>query len=102
MEKISIFIRYVEVIHTNGAFLGLYDQIGTTSFYPNGGWTQAGCRWDPTGTCSHLRAYQYFAESLYSAVSFYGYPCSSMDSLKHQDCKGVGLRMGGEPGNYKA
>ncbi|XP_031622980.1 uncharacterized protein LOC116340565 [Contarinia nasturtii] len=102
-ERLDRFdAKYVEVIHTNGAFLGFYNQIGTVSFYPNQGRTQVGCPLDITGVCSHLRAYKYFAESIYSPVSFYGYPCKSMEDMKKGDCKGVGLKMGGEPGNYKA
>ncbi|XP_035775173.1 lipase member H-like [Anopheles albimanus] len=34
---------YVEVIHTNGGILGMYDPIGTADFYPNGGKHQPGC-----------------------------------------------------------
>ncbi|XP_055300053.1 inactive pancreatic lipase-related protein 1-like [Sitodiplosis mosellana] len=94
--------KYVEIIHTNGAFLGMHYPIGTVSFYPNHGLKQTGCLWDPTGTCSHLRAFKYFAESIYSTVSFYAYPCASFEDMKKGNCKGVGLRMGGEPGNYNA
>lgn len=95
-------IRYVEIINTNGAFLGFYNPVGTVNFYPNNGLKQTGCTWDPTGTCSHLRAFKYFAESIYSTVSFYAYPCETFDDMKKGNCKGVGVRMGGEPGNYKA
>lgn len=80
----------------------MYDPIGTVSFYPNRGWVQNGCTWDPTGTCSHLRAYRYFTESIYSTISFYGYPCESFNDMKNGKCGGVGVRMGGEPGNYEA
>lgn len=41
-------------------------------------------------------------ESLYSTVSFYAYPCLSSEDMKKGNCKGVGQKMGGEPGNYKA
>lgn len=95
------FVRYVEIIHTSSTWLGLSEPIGTTNFYPNHGKSQLGCRLDPTGTCSHLRAYKYFAESIYSNVSFYGYPCDTLDDMKESKCKGVGARMGGEPGNYR-
>lgn len=94
--------KYVEVIHTGGARLGFHAPIGTTSFYPNHGMSQSGCRFDPTGICSHMRAYLYFAESLYSTISFYAYPCDSLEDMEKSRCKGPGIRMGGEPGNYKA
>uniref|UniRef100_A0A182QA29 Lipase domain-containing protein n=1 Tax=Anopheles farauti TaxID=69004 RepID=A0A182QA29_9DIPT len=35
--------QYVEVIHTNGGTLGMYQPIGTADFYPNGGKHQPGC-----------------------------------------------------------
>lgn len=65
------------------------------------GKNQSGCRWDLTGTCSHLRAFKYFAESIYAPVTFWGYPCESYEDMEKINCKGVGTRMGGEPGNYR-
>lgn len=126
-----IFFRYVEIIHTSGTWLGIHKPIGTVSFYPNKGKRQNGCKWDFTGTCSHLRAFKYFAESIYAPgkcscdvaisssaysftnvinkyfkilkclVTFWGYPCESYDDMEKTNCKGVGTRMGGEPGNYR-
>lgn len=56
----------MEIIHTSGTWLGIHKPIGTVSFYPNKGKNQNGCKWDFTGTCSHLRAFKYFAESIYA------------------------------------
>lgn len=79
------------------------DPIGTASFYPNSGMHQNGCLNNPIGyICSHTRSYEYFAESLYSKVSFYAHPCSSYDDVIKGKCLGVGVRMGGEPGNFNA
>lgn len=100
-NHLSTYIRYVEVINTSGAFLGFYDPIGTVNFYPNKGRIQVGCRLDPTGICSHMRSFQYFAESLYSPVSYYAYPCQSLSDMKRGRCRGVGVPMGGEPGLYR-
>ncbi|XP_055307103.1 lipase member H-A-like, partial [Sitodiplosis mosellana] len=94
--------KYVEVIHTNGALLGMYNPIGTADFYPNGGFRQPGCSNDLTGKWSHWRSVKYFAESIYSSIRFYGYPCASFDYMKKGNCTGAKLRMGGEPGNCKA
>lgn len=96
------FCRYVETIHTGGKRLGFHEPLGTVSFYPNRGMVQYGCKLDPTGVCSHMRGYLYFAESLYSAISFYAYPCDSFKEMEKGLCRGPGIRMGGEPGNYKA
>uniref|UniRef100_A0A182N4I5 Glucose-methanol-choline oxidoreductase N-terminal domain-containing protein n=1 Tax=Anopheles dirus TaxID=7168 RepID=A0A182N4I5_9DIPT len=56
--------QFVEVIHTNGAELGMMDPIGTADFYPNGGAEQPGCEIDLLGICSHARSYELLAESL--------------------------------------
>ena len=43
-ERLAITdANYVEVIHTNGKRLGMYEPIGHTDFYPNGGVQQPGC-----------------------------------------------------------
>lgn len=55
---------YVESIQTNGGKLGFLNPIGKSSFYPNGGKLQPGCGIDITGSCSHSRAYIYYAEAL--------------------------------------
>ncbi|XP_055308392.1 pancreatic lipase-related protein 2-like [Sitodiplosis mosellana] len=81
--------KYVEVIHTNGAFLGMHYPIGTVDFYPNNGLKQPSCSWDLTGKCSHWCAFKYFAESIYSPTKFYGYPCASFDYMKKGNCKGA-------------
>ncbi|XP_055303181.1 pancreatic lipase-related protein 2-like [Sitodiplosis mosellana] len=94
--------KFVEVIHTNGAFLGIENPIGTVDFYPNTGLKQPGCSNDLLGRCSHWRAVEYFVESIYSPIQFYAYPCSSFDDMKKRNCKGHGLKMGGKPGNKNA
>lgn len=94
--------RYVEVIHTSGIFLGINRAIGTANFYPNHGKRQSGCWWDlDGGVCSHLRAYKYFAESIYSPVKFWSYPCRTFEDMQQSECGGIGVHMGGEPGNYQ-
>lgn len=92
---------HVEVIHSNGGRLGFLEPIGTASFYPNGGRTQPGCAWDPTGTCSHTRSYEFFCESIYSETPFYATKCESLEHIIAGNCTetGASLQMGGEPGN---
>ncbi|XP_048506960.1 phospholipase A1 VesT1.02-like [Athalia rosae] len=63
---------HVQVIHTNGGFLGIMDAIGDTDFYPNGGSSQPGCGLDLVGSCAHSRSYLYFAESILNPTGFPG------------------------------
>lgn len=75
------------------------DPIGKVNFYPNGGRFQPGCTWDITGLCSHQRAYQYFAETVYSPKPFYGFHCESLNEVKNGNCTVQKTALfGGEPG----
>lgn len=67
---------YVQIIHTNGGYLGYWNPIGHSDYYPNSGTWQPGCDWDITGACSHGRSYHYLAESIISS-GFRSYWCDS-------------------------
>lgn len=59
LKSLSKFdARLIDVIHTNGGYLGVQRKIGHMDFYPNGGSEQAGC--DSNIKCSHERAPVYF------------------------------------------
>uniref|UniRef100_A0A182NSI6 Lipase domain-containing protein n=1 Tax=Anopheles dirus TaxID=7168 RepID=A0A182NSI6_9DIPT len=94
--------QYVEVIHTNGGTLGMYDPIGTADFYPNGGKHQPGCLpWIFGMSCSHGRAWELYAESVYTPVGFKAVPCDSVQQIEGSVCR-IDLPkmdMGGEPVN---
>uniref|UniRef100_A0A182Y8X3 Lipase domain-containing protein n=1 Tax=Anopheles stephensi TaxID=30069 RepID=A0A182Y8X3_ANOST len=94
--------QYVEVIHTNGGTLGMYDPIGTADFYPNGGKSQPGCLpWIFGMSCSHGRAWELYAESVYTPVGFKAVPCDSIQQIEGSVCR-IDLPkvdMGGEPVN---
>lgn len=92
---------YVEIIHTNGGFLGISKPIGDASFYPNGGRSQPGCRMDVTGACAHARSYQYLLESIVSNDIFHTYQCGSFEEMQRGHCtvRHEYVQMGGEPGN---
>ncbi|XP_023026087.2 inactive pancreatic lipase-related protein 1 [Leptinotarsa decemlineata] len=77
--------KYVEVIHTNGGMLGFNDQLGHSDYYPNGGRTQPGCGVDLTGSCSHGRSYEYYAESL-SNNRFEARECGSIKDYTSGKC----------------
>ncbi|XP_041761987.1 pancreatic lipase-related protein 3-like [Anopheles merus] len=93
---------YVEVIHTNGGALGMYDPIGTADFYPNGGKHQPGCLpWIFGMSCSHGRAWELYAESVYTPVGFKAVPCDTVQQIEGSVCR-IDLPtvdMGGEPVN---
>ncbi|XP_012539036.1 pancreatic triacylglycerol lipase [Monomorium pharaonis] len=67
---------HVQVVHTCTKFIGIKKEIGTSDFYPNGGEEQPGCgqiKWIgdlEAIRCAHLRAYQYYLESLTNPIGF--------------------------------
>ncbi|XP_037903872.1 lipase member H-B-like isoform X2 [Hermetia illucens] len=59
--------EFVDIIHTDGGFLGVPGSIGTADFFPNGGNApQPGCWKTPVivHVCSHARAWFLWAESV--------------------------------------
>ncbi|GAB0095684.1 Lipase domain-containing protein [Sergentomyia squamirostris] len=86
---------YVETIHTNACILGFCQSVGVASFFPNYGNLQSGCS---IPSCSHSRAYQYFAESI-TDRGFYALKCSGYTDIVFKYCRSSGEKvlMGGEP-----
>ncbi|KAJ0182668.1 hypothetical protein K1T71_002037 [Dendrolimus kikuchii] len=83
--------QYVEIIHTDGGLLGIFDRIGNSDFYPNGGRNpQPGC-W--ISTCSHSRAYEFFASSI-RTDHFVGRLCGNINQAQNNQCTGNALNMG--------
>nr|XP_049696569.1 lipase member I isoform X5 [Helicoverpa armigera] len=85
---------YVEVIHTDGSGLfsnGIGTALGDIDIYANGGSNQPGCL---TNTCSHERAYELFAASMFN-TNLKAVPCSSSTQLNLNLCKGNPLDIGG-------
>jgi hypothetical protein len=80
--------RYVECLHTNGALIGA--GIGSPNcdadFYPNGGQDQRGCL---TNTCSHLRAVDYYIESIINN-GFHSVRCTSEGQANRENCNSGG------------
>lgn len=68
---------FVDVIHTNALVQGKIEQCGHVDFYLNGGVHQPGCNSGNIFQCSHHRAPEYYAESINSAVGFWGWKCQS-------------------------
>ncbi|KAL4236747.1 hypothetical protein ACF0H5_005131 [Mactra antiquata] len=101
---------FVDVIHTDSEGLhqlgfGTKQPSGTVDFYPNGGMDQEGC---PNSfmsqlllmfdtevdyndivdvlACNHLRALDYFTESINSNCTFTAYPCTSIANMTSSQC----------------
>uniref|UniRef100_A0A3Q3JMD6 Triacylglycerol lipase n=1 Tax=Monopterus albus TaxID=43700 RepID=A0A3Q3JMD6_MONAL len=98
---------FVDVIHTDGLpfdsslGLGMSQPVGHIDFYPNGGTLMPGCSanngypkdldaiWEGTkkfDACNHIRAYQYYSESIAKPQGFVGFPCSDKDSFTAGHC----------------
>ncbi|KAL5280572.1 hypothetical protein ACFFRR_004517 [Megaselia abdita] len=76
---------YVESIQTNGGKLGFLKPIGKAAFYPNGGKSQPGCGIDVSGSCSHARSYEYYAEAIVRN-DFPSMRCSDYELAVKKDC----------------
>lgn len=65
---------FVLVLHTAIIDRSLFTPVGHADFYANKGFEQPGCEDEDNiiNSCSHYRAPLYFAESINSAVEFYG------------------------------
>ncbi|XP_059620322.1 vitellogenin-1-like [Phlebotomus argentipes] len=86
--------KFVDIIHTNSGGLGKGEPIGDADFYPNGkSVLMPGC----AGIiCSHLRAYEYFTESVYPENNngFQAVRCNSLRGVTTKRCKSTPIAMG--------
>lgn len=97
---------YVETIQTSD-ILGFSIPIGTASFFPNGGTTQPFCDFDPTGSCSHSMAVDYFVEALSKGKDndFFTVRCKDLQSLLKKNCRNddnANIRLGSPDNFHKA
>ncbi|KAJ8983361.1 hypothetical protein NQ317_009274 [Molorchus minor] len=58
--------KFVQIIHTNGGYLGVRNPAGHSDYFPNGGCAQPGCGYDFFKRCSHARAWKFYVESVTS------------------------------------
>lgn len=97
--------HYVDIIHSNPAYLGTAAQVGHADFYVEGlsaiksGCTRRenGLRTCPTA-CSHQRAVDYLAESVYpnNSGNFRGRFCSKIEYVKNgRGCATEGMYLMG-------
>ncbi|GAB0094896.1 hypothetical protein DMENIID0001_102220 [Sergentomyia squamirostris] len=86
--------QFVDIIHTNNGGLGKREPIGDADFYPNGmSVLMPGCM---SIVCSHLRAYEYFIESVYpeNHNGFRAVRCNSLTGVTQRRCKSEPISMG--------
>ncbi|XP_017479456.1 PREDICTED: phospholipase A1-like [Rhagoletis zephyria] len=105
-ERIAITdADYIEVVHTSVGSYGYDRPLGHADYYVNYGSAQPGCF---LNECSHIRAFQIFAESLLTKEAFRAQGCDVKlwpDMIKHRRClMGTGREMllGGDPANVTA
>ncbi|XP_036328652.1 DEP domain-containing protein DDB_G0279099, partial [Rhagoletis pomonella] len=105
-ERIAITdADYIEVVHTSVGSYGYDRPLGHVDYYVNYGSAQPGCF---LNECSHIRAFQIFAESLLAKEAFRAQGCDVKlwpDMIKHRRClMGTGKEMllGGDPANVTA
>jgi len=77
---------FVDAIHTHARFYGYTRPIGHVDFYPNGGFSQPGCKTIQFGTCSHSRSIDLFAESISPSSRLVGQKCSSWEDYEKRKC----------------
>lgn len=81
---------FVDVIHTAGKSLGIFEAIGHADFYPNGGIAeQPGCDGITemiASLCSHRRAAYFYAESIKNFNAFPSISCASWDDYINNRC----------------
>ncbi|KAI8486793.1 hypothetical protein Bbelb_355410 [Branchiostoma belcheri] len=104
--------QLVDVIHSDGGFfftslgLGMYDPVGHLDFYPNGGIEMPGCDqglFDFIAlnggiyeggrefvACNHLKAIEYFDDSIGTTCPMMGYPCRDNDRFQDGHCMDCG------------
>ncbi|XP_034230619.1 lipase member H-like [Thrips palmi] len=82
----------VDVVHTDAGVAGYNSNDGSIDFWPNGGHRdQPGCHvWEvgflESVGCSHMRSWQFFAESVNDEQAFPAVPCSSYEDFQLGRC----------------
>lgn len=100
--------KFVDVYHTDAKSfvrggLGMQEEIGHVDFFPNGGSDNPGCGQGMSDyieqergsfflgvrqfvSCNHLRAYEFFTESIHPNCPFVAIECESYAEFKKGNC----------------
>ncbi|XP_052120834.1 lipase member H-like [Frankliniella occidentalis] len=80
---------FVDVIHTDGGYLGYAGATGHVDYFPEGGMhAQPGCGRDSIGLCSHCLAYDVIIDSLRRPSANVFRNCSSWQAFQSGECEG--------------
>ncbi|KAL0280760.1 UNVERIFIED_CONTAM: hypothetical protein PYX00_001964 [Menopon gallinae] len=96
--------HFVDVIHTNTIYLGIFRPSGTVDYYVNGGNNQPGCdKWD--FFCHHNMAHRYITHSVKNNKNFDSVKCKDLKEAVEGKCNGEKAPMGigataAKPGIY--
>ncbi|CAI6367379.1 unnamed protein product [Macrosiphum euphorbiae] len=90
--------HFVDIMHTNSGNNGFTKSIGHIDFFPNGGKRQPGCGFSDktTGSCSHIKAYHYYAHSIWAKEDYVSLKCPSWDDYKAHKCDNANSTFMGE------
>lgn len=70
--------QLVEVFHSNGGQLGMYNRIGDIDYYINNGKIQPECTSPTDANCSHYRSVITFTRLLISQNNYVTVPCNNL------------------------
>ncbi|KAG4071164.1 hypothetical protein HA402_001154 [Bradysia odoriphaga] len=80
--------QFVEIVHTNGGILGLWDEIRPLDIYLNGGHSQPGCTLPP---CSHSFSHEWYRQVMNNRQGSQGWLCKDLAQLeKEKKCNNPG------------
>ncbi|XP_014287901.3 pancreatic lipase-related protein 2 [Halyomorpha halys] len=90
--------QFVDIIHTSVGLFGYMDALGHADFYPNGGYNyQPGCSLTPNIFCSHMKALEYFRESIDNELAFPSVKCDSFFKYALNQCESKEVFYMGQP-----
>ncbi|CAG9131277.1 unnamed protein product [Plutella xylostella] len=74
---------FVDVIHTDAGVYGITDSVGQVDYFPNSGSQQPNCLLQ---SCSHSRAWLYYAESIVRPEAFPAVRCDDWEAFRRGRC----------------
>ncbi|KAG7300591.1 hypothetical protein JYU34_014885 [Plutella xylostella] len=75
---------FVDVIHTDAGVYGITDSVGQVDYFPNSGSQQPNCLLQ---SCSHSRAWLYYAESIVRPEAFPAVRCEDWEAFRRGRCE---------------
>lgn len=101
---------YVQIIHTNGGFLGMQHRVGQIDFFSDGGSSHPGCNVDVAASvikvagepCNHFRSWHFYQMTVRDPKVFPAIRCDSWeDFVNREKCYNDDIEYMGFGGNVK-